>query len=54
MNYVNIRKLQVYPPLSAAIPLDFVPRSEENAIHFPSGDQAGRKSPPGPEVSGIS
>jgi hypothetical protein len=21
-------------------------RSEENAIHFPSGDHAGRKSPP--------
>src|SRR5215472_12078092 len=27
-------------------------RSEENAIHFPSGDHAGRKSPPLPEVRG--
>src|ERR1019366_5147010 len=28
-------------------------RSEEKAIHFPSGDQEGRKSPPSPEVSGV-
>ena len=28
-------------------------RSEENAIHCPSGDHEGRKSPPGPEVSGF-
>src|SRR5579862_7473904 len=28
-------------------------RSEEKAIHFPSGDHAGRKSPPCPEVSGL-
>src|SRR5262245_636703 len=25
-------------------------RVDENAIHFPSGDHDGRKSPPGPEV----
>jgi hypothetical protein len=28
-----------------------LPRSEENAIHWPSGDHDGRKSPPGPDVS---
>jgi len=28
-----------------------VVRSDEKAIHRPSGDHAGRKSPPGPEVS---
>src|ERR1017187_4450001 len=28
-------------------------RSEEKAIHIPSGDHAGRKSPPGPDVSDL-
>ena len=53
MNYVNVRKLQVYPPLSA-IPLDRRSGSEEKAIQLPSGDQAGLKSLPRPDVSGVS
>ena len=36
----------ITPPIGIALP-----RSEENAIHWPSGDQDGLKSPPGPDVS---
>src|SRR5205807_1695133 len=30
-----------------------LPRSDENAIHLPSGDHDGRKSPPDPDVSAL-
>src|SRR5262249_42214225 len=38
------------PPFSL---VNGYPRSEEKAIHFPSGDQDGRKSPLGPDVRGL-
>src|SRR5215831_7061662 len=37
MNYVNIRKLQMYPPLSTAIPLDLRPAVRGKRDPLPVG-----------------
>src|SRR4030095_9199053 len=46
----NCNWLKREPPFSMA---NGYPRSEEKAIHFPSGDQGGGQSPRGPLVRGL-
>ena len=50
MDEVDVDDVQAFP---AAFGVgQMLSRSEEKAIHLPSGDQEGRKSPPEPEVRG--
>jgi len=51
MDEIDVHQMPTFPPaFGGGMSLS---RSDEKAIHAPSGDQEGRKSPPFPEVSGV-
>src|ERR1700722_14647412 len=50
IRYMSARCRRSHLPLPGGKSLS---RSDEKAIHAPSGDHEGRKSPPFPEVSGV-